>query len=65
MEVDKAFSKIQQPFPIEILRKTEGTINILTIVILNSFSDTSDICIMSDSVTDECFITSYCAFTCL
>ena len=31
MEVDKAFSKIQQPFPIEILRKTEGTINILTI----------------------------------
>ena len=32
MEVDKAFSKIQQPFPIEILRKIEGTTNTLTIV---------------------------------
>lgn len=35
------------------------------LVILNSFSDTSNICIMSDSVADECFVTSYCAFPCL
>ena len=42
MEVDKAFSKIQQPFPIEILRKIEGTTNTLTIVNIIKYQKTTN-----------------------
>lgn len=42
MEVDKAFGKIQQPFSIEILRKIEGTVNILTIVNIIKYQKTTN-----------------------
>lgn len=42
MEVDKAFSKIQQPFSIEILRKIEGTVNILTVVNIIKYQKTTN-----------------------
>lgn len=42
MEGDKAFSKIQQPFPIEILRKIEGTTNTLTIVNIIKYQKTTN-----------------------
>lgn len=42
MEVDKAFSKIQQPFSIEILRKIEGTVNILAIVNIIKYQKTTN-----------------------
>lgn len=42
MEVDKAFSKIQQPFSIEILRKIEETVNILTVVNIIKYQKTTN-----------------------